>query len=745
MGELLTVKEKKEHHMRNRNLKFRLTGTCLAASTLVLSLHAYAQTTAPPTGPVGNQRQGSAAAEGTLSPTTVQSGVFIEAPQTLVTPMTTGSRLGLTALETPASVEILEGETIRQRGDHSIADAASRATGITQTSSAVGSTFVSRGFAGNTSVMRLYDGTRQYVSGGTVTFPFDSWLADRVEILRGPASIMFGEGAIGGAINTVPKKPLREPVSNEFRIAYGSQNTRRIAFGSGGAIDDRWSYRADISDNRSDGYVDRGQSKSLVAAGAIRFDATPNLKFTLSHDYGTQEPMAYFGIPLINGQISPALKKANFNVADSSLKFKDQWTRFDTEWAASPTVTFRNSLYRIVSDRFWQDAEGYAYSAATGLITRSSFLRIDYTQSQVGNRFDATIKEPIGSFANTLTVGFDVNRLKYARNRNDGGNAGPGVLTINPFNFAPGNYPANVTVGELFTAQTSAKSLFAEDQLKLTSKMSVVMGLRWDGISYSKQDSKGVLPTFGKQFNSTTGRLGFVYAVTPATSLYAQRSTAVDPLGGVVTTTLAQSLLDLTTGEQTEIGWKQLFGEGRGEFTLAAYTIKKKKLLIPDATNPLISQQVGAQSSRGVEASLAYSPVSNLRFDINGAILDARYDDFNETIGAAVFSRNGLTPPGVPEKMANAWVTWGFQPKWEAGFGVRYVGPRQMNNANTAQAPSFTVADASLRWAVGPGTTLALNFYNLSDRTYAQTLYSGNNQFILGRPRSVELSAQVRF
>ncbi|MCY1168327.1 MAG: TonB-dependent siderophore receptor [Pseudomonadota bacterium] len=726
--------------------KFKLTGTCIAASTLVFSLHAYGQTTGTATPPGGGQRgEKTFSAEGTLTPTTVQAGIFIETPQTLTTPTTTGSRLGLTALETPASVEVLEGETIRQRGDQSITDAASRATGISQTSSASGNVFVSRGFAGNTSVMRLYDGTRQYVAGGTVTFPFDAWLADRVEILRGPASILFGEGAIGGAINTIPRKPTRDPISNEVRFAYGSQNTRRTAFGSGGAIDDRWSYRVDLSDNRSDGYVDRGQSRSLVAAGAIRFDATPNLKFTLSHDYGTQEPMAYFGIPLINGQISPSLKTANFNVADTYLRFKDQWTRFDTEWAASSTVTFRNSVYRIFSDRHWQDAEGYAYSPVTRLITRSSFLGIDYTLDHVGNRFDATIKQPIASLANTLTVGFDVNRLKYARTRNDAGVAGAGVLTINPFNFVPGNFPTNVTIGELFTSQTSTRSFFAEDQLKLTSQLSLVGGLRFDRISYAKQDSKGIAADFSKQFNSTTGRLGVVYAVTPATSVYAQRSTAVDPLGGVVNTTLQQSQLDLTTGEQTEIGWKQLFDDGKGEFTLAAYTIKKKKLLIPDATNPLLSQQVGAQSSRGLEASLSYSPTSKIRFDINGAVLGARYDDFNETVGGVVFSRNGLTPPGVPEKMANAWVTWAFQPKWEAGFGMRYVGPRQINNANTGQAPSFTVADGSLRWAVKPGTTLALHFYNLFDRTYAQTLYSGNNQFILGRPRSVELSAQLRF
>ncbi len=679
---------------------------------------------------------------GSLPAVTVQGNSFIEAPQTLTTITSTGSRLGLTALETPASVEVLEGETIRQRGDQSIADAASRATGITQTASAAGGALVARGFAGNTSVMRLYDGTRQYVSGGTVTFPFDPWLAERIEILRGPASILYGEGAIGGAINTVPKKPGRDPISSELRVGYGSQNTLRTAFGSGGAINEQWAYRVDISRNSSDGYVDRGGSKSLVASGALRFDATRDLKFTLSHDYGDQRPAAYFGIPLVNGRIDPALRKANFDVADGYLKFRDRWTRLDTEWTPSDALTLRNSLYRIASDRHWQNAEGYAYVPATGKISRGSFIGIDYTLEQVGNRFDATLRQPVAGFGNTLTVGFDVNRLTYRKTRGDGA----ATQTLDPYNFAPGNFPTTgVTVGELFTAQTDTQSVFAEDQFKLTPQLSLVGGLRWDHIAYGKQDSKRIDPDVRKTFVHTSGRIGAVYAVTPAASVYAQYSTAIDPLGGVVNTTAQQSQFDLSTGEQAEVGWKQVFDQGRGEFTLAGYWIRKKKLLIRDAVDPNLFQQVGAQSSRGIEASLGYAPTPRLRFDVNGALLDARYDDFNEVVANKVVSRAGNTPPGVPERMANAWVTWAFLPAWEAGLGVRYVGPRQVDNTNASQAASFTVADGSLRWAVRPGTTVSLHLYNLFDRVYAQTLYNGNNQWILGRPRSAELSAHVRF
>ncbi|MCA0189010.1 MAG: TonB-dependent receptor plug domain-containing protein, partial [Proteobacteria bacterium] len=215
---------------------------------------------------------------------------------------TTGSRLRLTPLETPASVDILPGETIRARGDATLIEAAARAPGITQSGTSGGGALAARGFAGNTSVMRLYDGTRMYVSGGTVSFPFDPWMAERMEVLRGPASVLYGEGAIGGAINTIPKKPQRGEIAHEARVAYGSDDTWRTAYGSGGAVDERWSYRFDVSRNRSDGYVDRGGSDTLAAAAAVRLDVSPVFNLTLSHDYGRLQPMRYFGVPLINGK-----------------------------------------------------------------------------------------------------------------------------------------------------------------------------------------------------------------------------------------------------------------------------------------------------------------------------------------------------------------------------------------------------------------------------------------------------------
>src|SRR6266851_3937265 len=154
----------------------------------------------------------------------------------LTGPASSGSRLNLTRLQTPASVEVITAETIAERGQHNVLDAVTQnATGFTA-SPAPGNgslAFNTRGFSGNGTVMTLYDGTRLYVGAGTLTFPFDTWSAQRIEVLRGPASVMYGEGAIGGAINVISKMPLTTP-RNEGEISLDTNLTRRLAVDSGG-------------------------------------------------------------------------------------------------------------------------------------------------------------------------------------------------------------------------------------------------------------------------------------------------------------------------------------------------------------------------------------------------------------------------------------------------------------------------------------------------------------------------------
>ena len=166
-----------------------------------------------------------------------------------------GSRLGLTLREQPASVEIIPGEVIRTRGDLTAQEAVTRATGITAagTPGDGSSALASRGFVGHDSVTQLYDGTRLYVGAGTMTFPVDTWLLDRVEVLRGPASVIDGVGAIGGAINYVPRQPLRNARLTDAIFSAGSYNTYQLGANTTGPIMDRAAYQIGLIGTKSNG------------------------------------------------------------------------------------------------------------------------------------------------------------------------------------------------------------------------------------------------------------------------------------------------------------------------------------------------------------------------------------------------------------------------------------------------------------------------------------------------------------
>ncbi len=104
-----------------------------------------------------------------------------------------------------------------------------------------------------------------------------------------------------------------------------------------------------------------GDSSSNFFSGALRWQANDDLVFTLSSDYGDQEPTDYFGVPLINGHYQENLRFKNYNVSDDKLHYNDQWTRLRTDWQISDTVSSSNELYYLKAQRRWQNAENYNF------------------------------------------------------------------------------------------------------------------------------------------------------------------------------------------------------------------------------------------------------------------------------------------------------------------------------------------------------------------------------------------------
>lgn len=661
----------------------------------------------------------------------------------LATPLPAGSRLNLSALETPASTSSITAEQIQQRANLTVQDAVTRSPGITSigTPGNGGTALSARGFTGHTSVMTLFDGSRLYTGAGTQTFPVDPWMVERIDVIRGPASVLYGEGATGAVINVIPKKPFAGEVRNHLRLGYGSWDRQQLGLDSGGSLSERLSYRVTLNRQEGNGWVDRGDSRSLALSAALRFDANDDLSFTLAHERGDAEPMNYFGTPLIDGHYRDSLRKKNYNIRNDIQRYHDQWTRFNTDWAISDSVSASNQLYYIKSRRHWRNAEDYTWDAGLGQLERGSYLQIKHSQEQVGDRQTFTFDHSLFGLTSKTVVGAEYNKVRFQVSNNSpyvdiGGDY------IDPWSPAPGWFESASPMLPRTHSTTHTAALFAENRTQLTERLSLVTGIRRDQNHIDRDN----LIDGGRNDRSLRGgnwRAGLVFAVTDDFSLYGQYSTSEDGVSNLVSLSPAQMDYDLTESKQTEFGLKQRFWEGRGEWTLAAYHIVKKKLLVDDPITHE-KQQAGQQSADGLEASLELALANQWQVSANAAVVRAQYDDFDEIVGGQPVDRAGNRPANVPRRTANLWLNKGLAHGVDAGIGLRYVDERYANTANSQRVPGYTVVDANLGWQVVPDVRLGLQLNNLFNRDYVVAAHSGE-QWLLGAPRSYFATVDYSF
>ncbi|MBX8513195.1 TonB-dependent receptor [Pseudomonas cichorii] len=662
----------------------------------------------------------------------------------LATPTPSGSRLNLTALETPASTSSLDSQIIENRNNLTVQDAVSRSPGITSIATpGDGNTALSaRGFTGHSSVMTLFDGSRLYTGAGTQTFPVDPFMVERIDVIRGPASVLYGEGATGAAINVVPKKPFEGEIRNRLRLGYGSNDRQQLGLDSGGSLSDTLSYRLTLNQQENNGWVDNGNSRSLAMSAALRWQATDDLSFTLAHERGDSEPMNYFGTPLIDGHYRDSLRDKNYNLRNAVQRYNDEWTRLNTDWAINDNVSASNQLYYIKSRRHWRNAETYTWSSAQGQLLRGDYLEIKHDQEQIGDRQSFTFNHSLFGLDSRTVVGAEYNRIRFDVSNNSPYNDVGGDF-IDPWNPASGDFQSQSEFRPLAESTTRTFALFAENRLQLSERWSLVTGVRRDQNHIDRYDQRAD----SRSDRSLTGdnwRAGLVFAVTDQLSLYGQYSTSEDGVSNLISMTPTQQQMDLTEAKQTEFGLKQQFWDGRGEWTLAAYHIVKKKLLTIDPVTR-VTQQVGQQSSDGLEASLELALANDWHVSANASVVRAEYDDFDETVSGQVVSRAGNRPSDVPRRTANLWLSKALNETLDAGMGLRYVDERYANTANTTSVPGYTVLDANLGWQVQRDVRLGLQLNNLLDRRYAASQYNNGQQWLMGEPRSFFVTADYSF
>jgi iron complex outermembrane receptor protein len=539
-------------------------------------------------------------------PTISVSGERQKSAIPLDLPAATGSRLGTTIREIPASVDVISQELMQERGDRTMIEAVGKVTGMT--GGRVGGShvaFSARGFIEN-GVTWLYNGVRVPGSSNFSSRVLDTANYDRIEVLRGPAAVLNGEGGTGATINLISRAPSFDKQPFELDYAFSSYNSHRLHAGTGGAIkEDAVAYRADISTNRFGSNVHGERTELDRFTGSLLFKLSNTLKLTLELDrlHDDVEDL-YYGTPLVNGRISKSLRRINYNnLTDNKYKSDTTWLRANLEWQVAPDVEVRNQAYYYDSFRDWRDVDDFTYIAgATPKVRRNTWADLDHDHQLVGNRLDALFKGTLAGMDNRFVVGTDINRTNFKTKRN-GFPAGT-EAPVDAYNPPSVSLSSGTSVFKTLARDVTIEqwSIFAEDQLSLTSKLKLVGGFRHDNFktNWTYFDQAGA-PKESKAHTFNSWRAGVVYDLMPDTTVYASYATAVEPGGSLVILNRNQSQLDLTTAKQFELGVKQGFWGGKGEWTAAAYDIEKRNVFVPDPARPTNRLAVGQQSSRGLE------------------------------------------------------------------------------------------------------------------------------------------------
>ena len=676
----------------------------------------------------------------------------------LDTPSYTGSRLGLTARQTPAVVTVVDRASIEARGARTTQEMLQGVPGATASDSpgAIRSSY--RGFTG-ASVNHLFNGIN--VQYSIAARPVDSWIYDRAEAIGGASSFLYGAGGVGGTVNYVTKTAERTPIT-EGRLRLGSHRlgeasvglNRRIA-GEGARHGDHH-LRLDVNHRRAHSHVEGMQSRATQIATSLLSDLTPALSHLLAYEYQTEHvDRPYWGTPLLQpigavGRIDRSTRFKNYNSIDGVYAQRVQWLRSVTEWQASSAFSLKNTFYAYNARRDYRNVEVYTFNNDNTAVIRSSGLLQRHVQRVVGNRIDGVWKSAIAGRASDWAFGLDISHNRQTRypqyDDNYNSRVNPWHFQTERFFSIPGFSPTIVADD---TNRVHTFALYAENRTALVHNLNLITALRHERLHLSLTNHGLVTPIspsdpayISRSYHPTTGRIGVTWDASPGMTFYAQYATAADPPSGIIATASAGALRNntrLTTGRQFEAGAKFSFWNGQGAATLAAYHITRKNLATQDPNNRRRSLLIGQQSSRGLEAAISLRPTPRWLLEGNIGHSRAKYDSFY--INGV--SMAGKRPNNSPDTIANLWTSYHITPALKASAGLRHVSKIYADAANTLHWPAYTLLDLGLSWQMRPGATLDFRVRNATNKVYATEI--DTDMAYLGAPRAFDLTLHLSF
>ena len=634
----------------------------------------------------------------------------------------------------PQTVNVVPAQVMRDQHANSLQDALKNVPGVSFSSGDGQRDQVSiRGFTA------IAD---QYVDGfrDDALYYRDLSNVERVDVIKGPAAVLYGRGSSGGLINRITKKPGED--ITQLGLSYGSWNDRRLELDLGRATESgSMAWRLTGAVEKGDSYRDKQflDRKAIAPSAMLRLGE--DTTFLIQTEFLEDRRVTDFGIPAYHGRpvdVDPSTYYGAENARDVDYtqarvqsyagtlnhRFNGTWSLRNATRYYHYTLDRNNTLPGVVNE-----------AAQTVTLNRSNVRREEHGWT---NQTELTQRAQWGSVSHEILYGVEVGQqnkdlVNYSANN---------VATVDLFDpvlptlpMQVGGRPSADNLGRFNTL-----GLYVQDMVSLGEHWKMLGGVRHDRFEQKTEDRRSGA-RLSRTDSNWSPRLGVVYQPDAKQSYYVSWSQSYQPSGEAFS--LAASNADLAPEKTTnyEIGAKYDFLDGKLSTTVSIFRLERTDIKVNDpVTNSLVP--VGTQRTDGAEWTLSGDLGDGWRAMMGYAYLDARVtESIAKDAGRNVEGKRATL---TPRHAGNIWVTKDLGDGFGAGAGLNLVGARYANPSNTVRLPGYVTADVAAWWRKGP-YAVQLNVYNLFDAGYIVSAHGTSpNLNMPGAPRNAMLSLQYR-
>jgi iron complex outermembrane recepter protein len=561
---------------------------------------------------------------------------------------------------------------------------------------------------------------------------------ERIEVLKGPAAMLYGQTPIGGMVNLVSKKPKADDFATVMASA-GSYDFAELGADAGvGLADDALGVRLVALGRNRGSWVDGvDDSQRFYVAPSATWWAGEHTTITLLSHYVYDDVNAAWPLPASgfitsnpNGDLP-----LDRNIGEPGYQNRVERSRlaggYELEHRFNDQVALRQHT-RVA--RFESDFAGI-YASSLDADGRT-LNRTVYTY--VNERLDAQadtmldLRLATGTVRHDVLVGVD---LAYSHETATGGWAS--IAPLDLYDPAYGATPGPVSPYSQPEVTTRTIGLYVQDQATIGEHLTVTAGMRFDTID-TENIERLTDTTTGAEDTGFTWRLGATWTFAPGTAAFASYATAFAPQP--YDRDADGDIVDPETGNQMEVGVRTLDPAGRYQATAAVFQITREDVATADLGNPGASVITGEQRSRGLELDGRVNPYTGWSLTGTYAWIEAEVTEDND-LPAGTRLRN------VPKHSVTAWIRYTLPDTALRGLGIglggRWYGDQAGDAADSFALPAYTVIDAGLFYDRGP-LSAQLNAYNLFDEEYA--VGSWDDLYVLpGDPLTVRGSISYTF